>query len=61
MSEFAGLIAANLPGGSEVLTATGDFTSILFPLLRPGQPRNPHPGGAAPPAEADAAWWAAQA
>jgi kynureninase len=31
MSVFAGLIAANLPGGSEVLTATGDFTSILFP------------------------------
>lgn len=29
---FAGLIAANLPGGSEVLTATGDFTSILFPF-----------------------------
>ncbi len=31
VSVFAGLIAANLPGGSEVLTATGDFTSILFP------------------------------
>ena len=30
----AGLIAANLPGGSEVLTATGDFTSILFPPTR---------------------------
>ena len=30
VSVFAGLIAANLPGGSEVLTATGDFTSILF-------------------------------
>ncbi|HEU5391051.1 MAG TPA: hypothetical protein VFV73_34635 [Streptosporangiaceae bacterium] len=29
---FAGLIAANLHGGSEVLTATGDFTSILFPF-----------------------------
>ena len=29
---FAGLIAANLPGGSEVLTAIGDFTSILFPF-----------------------------
>jgi hypothetical protein len=25
VSVFAGLIAANLPGGSEVLTATGDF------------------------------------
>ena len=29
VSVFAGLIAANLPDGSEVLTATGDFTSIL--------------------------------
>ena len=29
---FAGLIAANLPDSSEVLTATGDFTSILFPF-----------------------------
>ncbi len=33
VSVFAGLIAANLPAGSEVLTATGDFTSILFPFL----------------------------
>jgi selenocysteine lyase/cysteine desulfurase len=33
VSVFAGLIAANLPPGSEVLTATGDFTSILFPFL----------------------------
>jgi selenocysteine lyase/cysteine desulfurase len=33
VSVFAGLIAANLPVGSEVLTATGDFTSILFPFL----------------------------
>jgi selenocysteine lyase/cysteine desulfurase len=32
VSVFAGLIAANLPGGSEVLTAAGDFTSILFPF-----------------------------
>jgi selenocysteine lyase/cysteine desulfurase len=32
VSVLAGLIAANLPGGSEVLTATGDFTSILFPF-----------------------------
>jgi selenocysteine lyase/cysteine desulfurase len=31
-SVFTGLIAANLPDGSEVLTATGDFTSILFPF-----------------------------
>ncbi len=43
VSVFAGLIAANLPGGSEVLTATGDFTSILFPfyvqVLRARDPR----------------------
>jgi len=32
VSVFAGLIAAGLPEGSEVLTATGDFTSILFPF-----------------------------
>jgi selenocysteine lyase/cysteine desulfurase len=32
VSVFAGLIAANLPDGSGVLTATGDFTSILFPF-----------------------------
>src|SRR5271154_2809913 len=32
VSVFAGLIAVNLPDGSEVLTATGDFTSILFPF-----------------------------
>jgi Aminotransferase class-V len=32
VSVFAGLIAANLPDGREVLTATGDFTSILFPF-----------------------------
>jgi selenocysteine lyase/cysteine desulfurase len=32
VSMFAGLIAASLPDGSEVLTATGDFTSILFPF-----------------------------
>lgn len=31
-SVFTGLIAASLPDGSEVLTATGDFTSILFPF-----------------------------
>jgi len=47
VSVFAGLIAANLPDGSEVLTATGDFTSILFPFLRPVGPRDPRPGGAA--------------
>ncbi|WP_150308605.1 aminotransferase class V-fold PLP-dependent enzyme [Planctomonas psychrotolerans] len=32
VSVFAGLVAANLPDGSEVLTAEGDFTSILFPF-----------------------------
>ena len=32
VSVFAGLIAASLPPGSEVLTAAGDFTSILFPF-----------------------------
>jgi selenocysteine lyase/cysteine desulfurase len=32
VSVFAGLVAAGLPDGSEVLTATGDFTSILFPF-----------------------------
>jgi selenocysteine lyase/cysteine desulfurase len=32
VSVLAGLIAASLPGGSEVLTAAGDFTSILFPF-----------------------------
>ena len=33
VSVLAGLIAANLPDGSEVVTADGDFTSILFPIL----------------------------
>ncbi len=32
VSMFAGLIASSLPPGSEVLTAAGDFTSILFPF-----------------------------
>lgn len=32
VSVFAGLIAASLPDGCEVLTASGDFTSILFPF-----------------------------
>jgi selenocysteine lyase/cysteine desulfurase len=31
-SGFVSLIAANLPADSEVLTATGDFTSLLFPF-----------------------------
>ncbi|NEK85299.1 aminotransferase class V-fold PLP-dependent enzyme [Blastococcus saxobsidens] len=33
VSAFAGLVAAALPDGSEVLTATGEFTSVLFPFL----------------------------
>jgi selenocysteine lyase/cysteine desulfurase len=32
VSVFAGLIAASLPDGAQVLTVTGDFTSILFPF-----------------------------
>jgi len=32
VSMFVGLVAASLPPGSEVLTAIGDFTSILFPF-----------------------------
>ncbi|HSK25082.1 MAG TPA: aminotransferase class V-fold PLP-dependent enzyme [Egicoccus sp.] len=33
VSSLVGLVAASLPQGSEVLTATGDFTSVLFPFL----------------------------
>jgi len=33
VSAFAGLVAAALPDGAEVLTAERDFTSILFPFL----------------------------
>lgn len=33
VSVFAGLIAASVPSGCEVLTAEGDFTSVLFPFL----------------------------
>ncbi|WP_229859400.1 aminotransferase class V-fold PLP-dependent enzyme [Streptomyces poonensis] len=33
VSVFAGLIAAALPAGSEVLTVTGEFTSMVFPFL----------------------------
>lgn len=33
VSAFAGVIAASLPDDAEVLTAEGDFTSILFPFL----------------------------
>lgn len=33
VSPFAGLVAASIPAGGEVLTATGEFTSIVFPFL----------------------------
>ena len=33
VSVFAGLVAAALPAGSEVLTVAGEFTSIVFPFL----------------------------
>jgi selenocysteine lyase/cysteine desulfurase len=33
VSVFVGLVAANIPDGSKVLVAEGDFTSVLFPLL----------------------------
>lgn len=33
VSIFAGLVAASVPGGSRVLVADDEFTSILFPLL----------------------------
>jgi selenocysteine lyase/cysteine desulfurase len=32
-SVFAGMIAASLPSGAEVVAAEGDFTSLLFPFL----------------------------
>lgn len=32
VSAFAGLVAASLPAGSEVITASGDFTSVVFPF-----------------------------
>ena len=31
VSELVGLVAASIPDGSEVLTAEGDFASLLFP------------------------------
>lgn len=37
VSAFAGVVAASLPDGAEVLTAQGDFTSILFPFLTQAQ------------------------
>jgi selenocysteine lyase/cysteine desulfurase len=33
VSVFAGLVAAAVPAGGEVLFATGDFTSVVFPML----------------------------
>jgi selenocysteine lyase/cysteine desulfurase len=33
VSVFAGLVAASVPAGSQILTAAGDFTSVLFPML----------------------------
>jgi selenocysteine lyase/cysteine desulfurase len=33
VSVFAGLVAAGLPDGAEVVVAAGDFTSIVFPFL----------------------------
>ena len=33
VSVFAGLVAASVPRGGEILTAAGDFTSVLFPML----------------------------
>jgi selenocysteine lyase/cysteine desulfurase len=33
VSVFAGLVAASVPDGAEVVTAAGDFTSIVFPFL----------------------------
>lgn len=33
VSVFAGLVAASLPDGSEVVTVAGDFTSVVFPFL----------------------------
>ena len=32
-SQLLGHVAANVPDGAEVLVATGDFTSVLFPFL----------------------------
>jgi selenocysteine lyase/cysteine desulfurase len=33
VSVFAGLVAAAVPAGGEVLFAAGDFTSLVFPML----------------------------
>lgn len=41
VSVFAGLVAASLPREARVLTAAGDFTSIVFPFLAQ-EPRGVH-------------------
>lgn len=33
VSVFAGLVAASVQPGTDVIVATGDFTSVLFPML----------------------------
>ncbi|MGF1662526.1 MAG: aminotransferase class V-fold PLP-dependent enzyme [Kineosporiaceae bacterium] len=33
VSVFAGLVAASVPDGAQVVTASGEFTSIVFPFL----------------------------
>ena len=33
VSVFAGLVAASVPPGGEVVVAASDFTSVLFPML----------------------------
>jgi selenocysteine lyase/cysteine desulfurase len=33
VSVFAGLVAASVPDGAEVVTAAGEFTSVVFPFL----------------------------
>ena len=33
VSQFVGLVAAALPDGARVITAQGEFTSVLFPFL----------------------------
>ena len=35
-AELVALVAASLPTGAEVLTATGDFTSVTYPFLARG-------------------------
>jgi selenocysteine lyase/cysteine desulfurase len=32
-SVFVGMVAASVPDGTEILTASGDFTSVTFPFL----------------------------